>query len=196
MRVNRWQVVTLAVPAVLFAVATGEATFHLDAAFAGTPERFTAAVVAVGGAGDARRALAIDLAFAATWVLVVPRLLRRGWREWAPPWRRLTPWWAAAPIVAVVAAALDTVENLACLAIAGSADPPRALTLTITTVAWAKSVAYAASLLALLALVIGPVTAPARELVGAWLSSLPDRLAGRRVRPRRSIRPVSGSGSA
>jgi hypothetical protein len=182
MRVNRWQVATLVVPVVLFVVAAREGTFHLDAAFAGTPERFVAAVAAVGGAADARRALAVDLAFVAAWALVVPRLLRIGWRDWAPPWRRATPWWVAAPLVAYAAAALDAIEDLGCLAIAGDAAPVRAITLTITTVAWAKSAAYVASLIALLTLVLGPLTAPVREVLGAWASTLPDRLAGRRTR--------------
>lgn len=181
MRGNRWQAITLVLPAALFAIAARDATFHLDAGFAGTPARFVAAVTAVGGAADARRALAVDLVFVAAWLAVVPRLVRLGRREWAAPWRRSSPVWAVMPVVAVAAGMLDVLENLGGLAIAGSAHPPRAVTLAITTVSWAKSAAFGAALLGVLALVVGPLTAPLRELVGSWASRRLDLWAGRRT---------------
>jgi hypothetical protein len=196
MRHKQWQVVTLVVPAVLFLVAARDATFHVDSAFAGTSARFASAVQAVGGPGDARRALWLDLAFVLGWVVVVPRLLSMGWRQWSPPWRRATAWWGAAPVVAIAAAGFDAVENLLCLAIAGDGSPPTSVTLTIATAAWARSVGYVAALLAVVMLVIGPVTAPLRQVVGAWASSLPDRLAGRRLHPGQEHDQASASDGA
>lgn len=180
MRTWRLTAVLLVVPVALFVVAAQESTFHVASAFAGTPERFVAAVAAVGGPDDARRAIVVDLLFVTTWLLVVPWLLHSGRTSWAPPWRAGRAVWRAAPVVAIVAGACDVIEDVGVLAFAGSGSPPEAATLAITTVAWIKSFAFAVAALGLVALVIGPLTARARHWLADSVSNIPDRLVGTR----------------
>ena len=179
MRHRAWSLL-LIVPAALLVITQLRApfpAFHQHLTLAGTPERFAATVVRAGRS-NARGALWIDNAFATSWLVVVPRLLRAGLERWAPERRRLGRLWLVSPVVAVAAGVADLVENAMSLFLVGKERPSTVLTLFVTTVSWSKLMFYALGVLALMALVVGPLVAAMVRPSMRKLFAPFDRLAG------------------
>ena len=170
----------LALPAAMFVVVATTApftAFHQHLTLAGTPGRFAATVVRAGRS-DARAALWLDNVFVASWLLVAPRLARLGLERWAPERRRMVRWFRDGPRLAVLAGVADLAENALSLALVGKRRPPTGLVLALATITWVKFALYAAALLALVALVVGPLVAPVARPVLRRVFGLLDRLAG------------------
>lgn len=179
MRQRAWALLLL-VPAAVFAVVVFTApfpAFHQHLYLSGTPGRFAGTVVRAGRA-DARAALWLDNVFVVSWVAVAPRLLRAGLERWAPERRRSHGVWRAAPTVAVLAGVFDLAENGLALALAGKLRPATGLTLTLATLSWSKSLLYAVALAGLVALVVGPLTAPVVRRTMRRLFGVFDGFAG------------------
>ncbi len=166
-----WLLVVPAGLLALVALTSPYPFFHQHLNLAGSPGRFAATVVRAGRA-DARAALWLDNVFAASWLLIVPAALRSGLRRWAPERRRLVPLWRAAPGVAAAAGVADLIGNGLGLYAVGLADPPTGVLLALTTLTWMTWLFYGVSTAALLALVVGPLSAPR-------LRPVVRRLAGR-----------------
>ncbi len=135
-------------------------------AFAGTPERWVEAVTGASVAassvsiGDLRASFVLDLVFAASFAAIGFLLMRVGLRHWAPERRRRFGWWHLLPFAAVVAGVLDVVETSGQLVWLDDRTPPSLVTHLIASIAWWKWVAYAASIVGVLGLVVGPAIAP------------------------------------
>lgn len=187
---SRWWALTALIPLALF-VAVGVAADGSDAIsrlyFAGDPDRWVVAASGFESLDDARLALGIDLAFAASFAVVGYLLLRAGHLHWAPLRRspdRGGRWiWGAMPAIAVVAGVLDLLETSGQLIWLDDLDPPRAATLAIACIAWWKWVAYLVALVGLFGLVLGPIA-------GRGLRSIMLFLSGDRHRERVAPEPV------
>ncbi|MGE3588416.1 MAG: hypothetical protein AB7L17_11895 [Ilumatobacteraceae bacterium] len=192
MRHRAWGLLVVVLAAVFVAVnlAAPFNAFHLDLYLAGTPPKFVATVVKAGRS-DARAALWLDNVFVLSWLFIAPRLLRAGLVRWAPERRRSFGVWVATPTMAVGAAVLDLVENVFSLAMVGKVRPPTGLVLAVTTIAWTKWILYGVSIVGLVALVVGPLTAPVVRPFMRRLFAPFDRLAGPPARG--AARPSAGA---
>lgn len=172
-----WLLLVPAAMAVVVSLRSPFGSFHQHLALAGTPDRFAATVVRAGRS-DARGSLWLDNLFVLSWVATVPRLLRAGLDRWAPERRRMVARWRHAPRVALFAAAADLVQNALALALVGKRQPPTGLTLTLVCVTWIEWMLFAWALVAVAALVVGPLLAPiVRPAMRELLAPL-DRAAG------------------
>jgi len=194
-RSRAWSLL-LVLPALALLVAlTAEPvrSFHVDLALAGTPGRFADVVVRAGRA-DARGAMWLANLVALAWLATVPRVLRAGVERWAPERRRLLGPWRHAPAVALAAGVLDLGRNALALATIGRADPPSLLTHAVATLTWWTAGLYLASLVALAALVAGPLAAPwLRPALRRAFGAL-DRLCGTHPHVPSAPAPSAGRG--
>ncbi len=172
-----WLLVLPAVMALVVSTRSPFPSFHQHLGLAGTPDRLAATVVRAGRS-DARGALWLDNLFVLAWVAVVPRLLRAGLERWAPERRRMPARWNLGPRVALFAGLADLVQNSVALALVGKQEPATTLTLALTAITWVTWALFAWSLLAVLALVVGPLTAPLVRPALRELFAPLDRLAG------------------
>ena len=190
---SRWWALFGVVPFIPFfaagAVLPGDDQTRLY--FAGTPARWLGVVNAID-AGDAtiRTALLLDLAFAVSIALVGFALLRTGWRYWAPDRRRLFGPWRFLPWAALAAGVLDVIETAGQLIWFQSASPPTIATHAISAIAWWKFVAYAAALVGMFGLVLGPLCAPVIRPILRWVFAPVDRRL-RHGAPPDSAHPVA-----
>ena len=172
----------LALPAALATIVVLTAPFsgfHQQLLLAGTPGRFTAAVVR-GGRSNARLALWLVNVFALAWLLTVPRAMRAGLERWSPERRRTVPLWLVAPSLAIAGGWVILAGNAVALFLVGKGRPPTVLVLLVACLGWARWLCMLVALAGVLALVIGPLVAPfvrptMRRLFG-WLD--PPAVAG------------------
>jgi hypothetical protein len=164
-------------------------SFHQHLGLAGTPDRFAATVVRAGRS-DARGALWLDNLFVLSWVIVIPRLLRAGLERWAPERRRMPVRWRLSPRIALFAGLADLVQNSLALALVGKQEPASTLTLALTALTWTTWLLFAWSVLAVLALVVGPLVAPVLRPTMRELFAPLDRLAGTHPRLDRRVLPL------